>query len=207
MNARSARDCAAAASGARIFVAGDFERSVDDSPERPGPRFVDRLLTPWPNAQIPLAESIGALCRVRRAGLAKHIGVANFNIAMIEQAHRLCSEPPAALQIEVHPCLDRTAVIAAARRHGMAAVGDCPLARGKVPGDEVLQAIGRGKTPAQNGVIPIPRTSRRERLAESPGSLEFTLTAADMAQIDKLKHAKRTHRLAAAGAAMGFVTG
>jgi diketogulonate reductase-like aldo/keto reductase len=179
------------------LAVGDFERSVDESLERLGLPWVDLLLIHWPNAEIPLAESIGALCKVRRAGLTKHIGVANFNIAMIEQAHRLASEPLAALQIEVHPYLDQTRVIAAARQHGMAVVGYCPLARGKVPGDEVLQSIGHahGKTPAQvalrfleqEPVIPIPRTSKRARLAENLGSLEFTLTAAEMAQIDKLK--------------------
>jgi diketogulonate reductase-like aldo/keto reductase len=178
------------------LAAGDFERSVDESLERLGLPWVDLLLIHWPNSQIPLAESIGALCKVRRAGLAKHIGVANFNIAMIEQAHRLASEPLAALQIEVHPYLDQTRVIDAARQRGMAVVGYCPLARGKVPGDEVLQRIGRahGKTPAQvalrcleqKTVIAIPRTSKRERLAENLGSLEFTLTAAEMAEIDEL---------------------
>jgi 2,5-diketo-D-gluconate reductase B len=181
------------------LAAGDFERSVDESLQRLGLPWVDLLMIHWPNAEIPLAESIGALCKVRRAGLAKHIGVANFNIAMIEQANQLASEPLAALQIEVHPYLDQTSVIAAARRHGMAVVGYCPLARGKVPGDEVLQAIGRAhaKTPAQvalrfleqNSVIAIPRTSKRERLAENLGSLEFTLTAAEMAQIADLRRA------------------
>ncbi len=179
------------------LAAGDFERSVDESLERLALPWVDLLLIHWPNAQIPLAELIGALCKVKRAGLAKHIGVANFNIAMIEQVHQLASEPLAALQIEVHPYLDQAKVIAAARQHGMAVVGYCPLARGKVPGDEVLGAIARahGKTPAQvalrfleqQAVIPIPRTSKRERLAENLGSLKFTLTAAEMAQIDKLR--------------------
>jgi diketogulonate reductase-like aldo/keto reductase len=88
-------------------------------------------------------------------------------------------------------------VLAAARRHGMAVVAYCPLARGKVPGDEILQRIGRGhgKSPAQvalrwleqQSIIPIPRTSKRERLAENRGSLDFTLSAAEMAEIDKLK--------------------
>ena len=70
---------------------------------------------------------------------------------MIEEATELASEPIAVLQIETHPYLDQTKVIAAARRHGMAVVGYCPLARGKVPGDETLQRIGRahGKTPSQ----------------------------------------------------------
>lgn len=181
------------------LAAGDFERSVDESLERLGLPWVDLLLIHWPNATIPLAESIGALCKVRRAGLAKHIGIANFNIAMIEQAQRLASEPLAALQIEVHPYLDQSAVIAAARRYGMAVVGYCPLARGKAPEDEVLQNIGRAhdKTAAQvalrfleqNNVIAIPRTARRERLAENLGSLDFILTAAEMAEIGALSRA------------------
>ena len=63
--------------------------------------------------------------------------------------------------------------------------------------DEVLGRIGRahGKTPAQvalryleqQNIIPIPRTSKRERLAENLGSLELTLSAAEMAEIDTLK--------------------
>jgi diketogulonate reductase-like aldo/keto reductase len=176
---------------------GDFERSVDESLERLAMPWVDLLMIHWPNAQIPLAQSIAALCKVKRSGLAKHIGVANFNIAMLDEAARLASEPLAVLQIETHPYLDQSKVIAAARRQGMAVVGYCPLARGKVPGDALLQGIGRahGKTPAQvalrfleqQSIIPIPRTSKRERLAENLGSLEFMLSDAEMADIGRLK--------------------
>jgi 2,5-diketo-D-gluconate reductase B len=176
---------------------GDLERSVDESLARLELPFVDLLLIHWPNAQIPLAESIAALCKVKRAGAAKNIGVANFNIAMIEEANKLATEPLACLQIEAHPYLDQSKVIAAARKYGMAVVGYCPLARGKVPGDEVLQSIGRahGKTPAQvaladleqQDIIPIPRTSKRERLSENLGSVALTLSAAELGEIDKLK--------------------
>jgi 2,5-diketo-D-gluconate reductase B len=176
---------------------GDLERSVDESLARLELPFVDLLLIHWPNAQIPLAESIAALCKVKRAGLAKNIGVANFNVAMIEEANKLATEPLACLQIEAHPYLDQSKVIAAARQHGMAVVAYCPLARGKVPGDEVLQRIGRahGKTPAQvaladleqQDIIPIPRTSKRERLSENLGSVALTLSAAELSEIDKLK--------------------
>jgi 2,5-diketo-D-gluconate reductase B len=179
------------------LAAGDFERSVDESLQRLALPYVDLLLIHWPNAQIPLAESIGALCKVKRAGLAKHIGVANFNVAMIEEATKLASEPLAALQIEVHPYLDQTKVIAAARRYGMAVVAYCPLARGKVPADETLQRIGRAhkKSPAQvalrwleqQAIIPIPRTSKRERLAENLGSLDLDLSVAEMVELDELK--------------------
>jgi diketogulonate reductase-like aldo/keto reductase len=176
---------------------GDFERSVDESLEKLALPWVDLLMIHWPNAQIPLAQSIASLCKAKRAGLAKHIGVANFNIAMIEEAVKVADEPIAVLQIETQPYLDQTKVIAAARRHGMAIVGYCPLARGKVPGDPVLQNIGRahGKSPAQvalryleqQDIVPIPRTSKRERLAENLGSLEFKLGDVEMAEIGKLK--------------------
>jgi 2,5-diketo-D-gluconate reductase B len=179
------------------LAAGDLERSVDESLQRLQLRSVDLLLIHWPNAQIPLAQSIGALCKVKRAGLAEHIGVANFNVAMIEEANARASEPLACLQIEAHPYLDQTKVIAAARAHGMAVVGYCPLARGQVPGDPTLQNIGRahGRTAAQvalayleaQKIVPIPRTSKRERLSENLGSLDLTLSAAEMAEIDTLK--------------------
>jgi len=176
---------------------GDFERSVDESLEKLALPWVDLLMIHWPNAQIPLAGSIAALCKVKKAGLAKNIGVANFNIAMLDEANSLAIEPLSVLQIETHPYLDQSRIIAAARRHGMAVVGYCPLARGKVPGDETLQRIGRahGKSPAQvalhfleqDDIIPIPRTSKRERLAENLGSLDFALSAAEMTEIGKLK--------------------
>jgi 2,5-diketo-D-gluconate reductase B len=179
------------------LASGDFERSVDESLEKLKLPWVDLLMIHWPNAQVPLAESIGALCKVKRAGLTKHIGVANFNVAMIEEALGLTSEPLAALQIEVHPYLDQTKVLAAARRHEIAVVGYCPLARGKVPGDEVLTRIGRahGKTASQvalrwieqQGIVPIPRTSKRERLGENLASLEFALSDAEMGEIGKLR--------------------
>ena len=179
------------------LAAGDFERSVDESLERLVLPWVDLLMIHWPNAQVPLSESIASLCKMKKAGLTKHIGVANFNVAMIEETVKLASEPIAVLQIETHPYLDQTKVIAAARRHRMAVVGYCPLARGKVPADPTLQRIGKahGKTPAQvalrfleqQQIIPIPRTSKRERLAENLGSLNFRLSETEMAEIAKLK--------------------
>ena len=179
------------------LASGDFERSVDESLERLALPWVDLLMIHWPNAQVPLSESIASLCKMKQAGLTKHIGVANFNVAMIEEAVKLASEPIAVLQIETHPYLDQSKVVAAARRHGMAVVGYCPLARGKVPADPALQKIGHahGKTPAQvalrfleqQQVIPIPRTSKRERLTENLGSLDFKLSEAEMAEIAKLK--------------------
>ena len=159
--------------------------------------WVDLLLIHWPNPAVPLEETIGALCKVKRAGLTRHIGVANFVIAMIDEAVRLADEPLVTNQIEVHPFLDQAKVIAAARHHGLSITAYCPLARGKVPGNEVLQRIGQahGKSAGQvalrwlvqQGLIAIPRTAKIERLKENLAVYDFVLGDAEMAEIGRLK--------------------
>jgi 2,5-diketo-D-gluconate reductase B len=179
------------------LAAGDFERSVDESLERLGLPRVDLLLIHWPNPAVPLKETIGALVKVKRAGLTRHIGVANFTVAMIAEAVRLADEPLVTNQIEVHPFIDPSKVIAACRSHGLSVTAYCPIARGTVPGNEVMERIGKahGKSAGQvalrwlvqQGVIAIPRTAKVERLKENLAVFDFALSAAEMAEIGRLK--------------------
>jgi 2,5-diketo-D-gluconate reductase B len=181
--------------------AGDFERSVDESLERLGLSYVDLLLIHWPNKDVPLKESIDALCKTKRAGKARHVGVANFTVALVDEAAKLASEPLVTNQIEVHPFIDRQKVIDASRRHGLSITAYCPVARGAAPGDEVLARIGEahGKSPAQvslrylvqQGIIPIPRSSNPQHLADNLAVFDFTLTEAEMAELARLKSANK----------------
>jgi len=93
----------------------DFARSLDDSLAALGIDYVDLLLVHWPNPEIPVAEVMPSLAKARRDGLARHIGVANFNIALLDRAIALCPEPLAALQAEYHPYLDQTKLLATVR--------------------------------------------------------------------------------------------
>src|SRR5215472_6521273 len=122
--------------------AGDFERSVDESLGRLGLSNVDLLLIHWPNKDVPLKETIDVLCKTKREGRTRHIGVANFTMALIEDAVKVATEPLVTNQIEVHPFIDRSKVIAASRNHGLAITAYCPVARGQAPGDAVLARIG-----------------------------------------------------------------
>src|SRR6188768_2515991 len=54
---------------------------------------VNLLLIHWPNARIPLAETMGAMCKMKREGYARHIGISNFTVALLDEAATLASEP------------------------------------------------------------------------------------------------------------------
>jgi 2,5-diketo-D-gluconate reductase B len=178
--------------------ADDFARSVDESLKTLGVDFVDLLLVHWPNPEIPLSEPIPALARAKRQGLTRHIGVANFNIAMLDEAIRLCPEPLVNLQAEYHAHLDQTKLIEACRRRDLIFTAYCPLGRGRLLRDPVLADIAarKGRPLAQialrwlvqqGNIIPIPRSSNAARMAENLGVFDFALSEEEMKRIAALK--------------------
>jgi 2,5-diketo-D-gluconate reductase B len=178
--------------------AGEFARSVEQSLAALRVDYVDLLLVHWPEKNTPLAETMGALARAKREGLTRHIGVANFNIALLDEAIRLCPEPLVTLQAECHPYLDQTTLIEACRRRGLVLTAYCPLARGRLQGDPVLADIARrtGKTFAQVAlrwlvqqkiIAAIPRSSNATRIAENLDVFDFELSDDDMRRIGALK--------------------
>lgn len=140
----------------------------------------------------------GALCKVKRDGLARHIGVSNFTVKLLEEAVRLSAEPLVCNQIECHLFLDQSKVIAACRKHEMAVVAYSPIARGSARNDKLLARIGatHGKTAAQiclrylvqQDIVVIPRTSKEQRLSENAAIFDFALSAAEMREIAGLAH-------------------
>lgn len=181
--------------------AGDLERSVDESLDRLKLQHVDLLLIHWPNKDVPLKETFDALAKVKRAGKTRHVGVANFTVALIEEAVKASPEPLVTNQIEVHPFIDRSKVIDASRRHGLSVTAYCPIARGAAPGDAVLERIGKahGKSPAQvslrylvqQNIIPIPRTANPQHLQENLDVFDFTLSDGEMKELRALSGANK----------------
>src|SRR5207244_12165506 len=64
----------------------DLERSTKESLNKLRISEVDLLLLHWPNPRVPLSETLEALAHVRKLGMARHIGVSNFTVALIEEA-------------------------------------------------------------------------------------------------------------------------
>lgn len=177
----------------------DFARVVDQSLANLQLPQVDLLLIHWNNKDIPLKVSIGALCKAKRDGKTRHVGVANFTTAMLAEAMQVTGEPLVTNQIEVHPFIDQSKVIAACKKHGMTVTAYCPIARGKAPGNDVLERIGKahGKTSpqvslrylVQLGLAAIPRTATPAHMQANLAVFDFELSDAEMAELKKLNAA------------------
>jgi 2,5-diketo-D-gluconate reductase B len=174
----------------------DLERSVKESLHKLRLDVIDLLLIHWPNPRVPLAETLGTMAKMKQEGYVRALGVSNFTVALLDEASKATTEPLVCNQIECHPFLDQSKVIAACKKHGMMVVAYSPIARGGAQGDAVLEKIGQahGKSAAQvslrylvqQGIVVIPRTSKVQRLEENLALFDFALTEAEMLEIRAL---------------------
>ena len=176
---------------------GALQRSAEASLRRLGLDQVDLLLIHWPSTDIPLEGSIAALCDAKRRGLARHVGVSNFPVALLDSAVSLATEPLVANQCEYHPHLDQTKLLAACRRHGLAFLSYAPIGKGAVLEDAAVRDVAarHGRTPAQvvlrwhvqqDGVAAIPKSANPGRIAENLDVFGFTLSEDEMRALSGL---------------------
>lgn len=177
---------------------GVLQDHARQSLDRLGTDWLDLLLVHWPSSVTPLAETIAALNDVVDAGVSRAIGVSNFPPGLLKQAVALSRHPLATNQVEYHPALDQSAILAILRDHGMVLTAHTPLGMGSGMSAPVLQDIAdrHGATPAQvvlrwliqqDGVVAIPRTRHRKRLVENLAAVDLALSDEDMARISALK--------------------
>jgi 2,5-diketo-D-gluconate reductase B len=174
----------------------DVLRSTRESLARLKLDYVNLLLIHWPNSSVPLDQTIAALCKAKRDGMTKHVGVSNFTTALIDQAVQYSTEPLATNQVELHPYLDQSKVVAACKENGLAVTAYSPIVRGKAGGDPVLVKIGKAHRKSvaqvclrylvQQGIVAIPRTSKVERLTENSEIFDFELAPGEIASIRAL---------------------
>lgn len=174
-----------------------FAASVDESLEKLRVDQVDLLLIHWPGDKVPVARQIDMLNAVKAAGKAKHIGVSNQNTAQMRESVLRSTAPIVTNQVEMHPYLDQSKLLAAARQAGITLTAYYAMADGKVIGDPAIQAIAAryGKSPAQvvlrwlvqqQSVIALSKTANVARVAENFAIFDFALEAADMAALHAL---------------------
>src|SRR3954452_1499219 len=163
---------------------------------------VDLYLVHWPARNMNLPAMFETLMKLKDDGRTRAIGVANFNIALLETVVERIKAPIACNQVEYHVFLDQTPLRRYLTSKSIPLVAYCPLAQGRAASDETLIKIGRkhGATAAQvalkwlldqDDVVAIPKASRRESQKANLEALHIGLDDEDRAAIAALPKNKR----------------
>lgn len=135
-------------------------------------------------------------------GLVKGIGLSNFNSEQTERVLQHCRIRPLVNQVECHPALNQKKLIEFSRQRQIVITAYAPLARPKPDQqwpaflyDETAKDLAKryNRTPAQIclryliqlGAIVIPKSVRKERIAENFDCFDFELSPADMELMDR----------------------
>ncbi len=178
---------------------GLLRGSVEASLKRLRTDHVDLLLIHWPVAR-DLPATLHAMRALVGEGKVRHLGVSNFTDAQLRDALR--HGPLLTNQVELHPYLAQTGLLASARRADLAITAYSPLARGKVLRDPVIRdiATANGWTPSQvtlrwvldlGQVIAVPKATTEGHLAENLAVLDLELDDDARGRLDALQRGLR----------------
>ena len=177
-----------------------MQAAIDGTLARLGTDYVDLYLVHWPAPDMDLPRTMDSLMKVKESGKARAIGVANFTVALLDQAAGLA--PIACNQVEYHVLLGQKKLLAAQHLAGIPLVAYAPLAQGRLAEHEALRDIAakHRATPAQvalkwlldqDNVAAIPKASRRESQQANLDALRIQLDDADRNAIDALPKDQR----------------
>jgi len=179
------------------YPAERFAASVDQSLINLQSDHIDLLLVHWPRGSVSIAEQIDGLNRCVDSGKVRHIGVSNFNAAMLQQAIDLSKYPIVTNQVEYHPFLDQSVLLKTMDANQTSLMAYCGMAVGRVFESSALQEIAlRNKQTIaqvvlrwliqQPHVVALSRTEKLERIADNARVFDFELSPEDMQVITML---------------------
>ena len=178
------------------FAEADFIRSVEKSLTDLRIDKVDILLLHWPTPGGAIRQSLELLQSAHDSGLASNIGVSNYTAAMMYEAKRIVRSPLVTNQVEFHPLLDQSRLLAAANEPGIPLSSYCSVARGEVFKYSIFGEIGKGygKSAAQvvlrwilqKGVPINTMSTKPENIRANFDVMDFTLSSIDMQKIDEM---------------------
>ncbi|KAH6929997.1 hypothetical protein HPB50_007937 [Hyalomma asiaticum] len=157
-------------------------------------------------ADIDYLETWEGMEECKRKGLVRSIGVSNFNSEQITRLVKSCQIKPVMNQIECHPYLPQKKLIALCEDFQIKTTAYSPLGSPDRPWapkgektlmeDETVIAIAKkhGVTPAQvlirypieRGLVSIPKSTNKARIAENFKVLSFSLDPADVEALNGL---------------------
>lgn len=177
-----------------------FEKATaafEESFNRLGLEYIDMALIHWPDASDEVnSDTWRALEALYAANRVKAIGVANFTRGDLQPLLKKVKVKPAVNQIEVYPGQRMEELTDFCASKNIVTMAYSPLKKGKLRSENKLTKIAErhNKTVAQialrwsieKDLIPIPKTTHKERLIENATIFDFELSDEEIDTIDNL---------------------
>lgn len=196
-------------------VYADAYAAIDSTLDRLGTDYVDLLFLHQPVGDYMVAYK--AMERAVAAGKVRSLGLSNFPEDKLKEVVDAAEIKPAFVQVEAHPYYPQTALKAYLKELGTALMAWYPLGHGDraLLEEPVLTALAAkyGKTTAQIilhwhtqvGNVVIPGSRNTDHIRENLNIFDFTLTAAELADIATLDKNQRYYT-ASEEALQGYLT-
>ncbi|MGH1360652.1 MAG: aldo/keto reductase [Burkholderiaceae bacterium] len=172
--------------------------ACDRSRRRLGVDCIDLYLLHWPGS-VPLSETISGFEALQRLGAIKHWGVSNFDASALAQllateGGTQCRSNQIYFSLsERGPEFD---LLPMHHQHGITTMAYCPLDQGDLTSHPDLLSVALSHQAScaqialawlrQRGITAIPKSARAKVVLENLGSLNITLSPADLALIDQV---------------------
>jgi 2,5-diketo-D-gluconate reductase B len=157
---------------------------------------VDLLLLHFPPVAGELPEVLDELVRALDARLAHAVGIGNFPAALMREAAVISPATLTVDQVEFHPLINGSELLAVSAETGIRLQAYSPLARGAALKQPVLQAVAlsHGRTTAQvtlrwllqQGLTPVGQSSNPSNIFVNLASSGFVFSATEMQSIGDL---------------------
>ena len=178
------------------FTYEKAKQGIDDSLQKLGLDYMDLYLLHQPYGDV--AGAWRALVEAQKAGKIKSIGVSNFAPDQLMNLELMSNVKPALNQIEVSPWYQEDDAVKFAQQQDIQVEAWAPFAEGKhdIFTNETIAEIGKkyGKANGQvilrwllqRGIVVIPKSVHKARMAENFDIFDFELSADDMAKMSSL---------------------
>jgi diketogulonate reductase-like aldo/keto reductase len=164
--------------------------------------YIDLYLIHWPITGM-YQESWKALIKLYQDGWVRAIGVSNFHPHHLQTLRQISDVVPFIDQVELHPLLTQLPVRQYCQSQNIQVGGYSPLGTGTVLDHPVLKEIAKRheKTTAQvilrwniqNGIIAIPRSTKKAHIQSNANIFDFSLNSDELSAIDVLNENKRNN--------------
>jgi diketogulonate reductase-like aldo/keto reductase len=178
-------------------------KACEESLRRLKMDYIDLYLIHWPVTGLR-GKTWEAFIKLYDEGKCRAIGVSNYTIRHLSELLAETSLVPMVNQIEIHPFLFRRELIDFCTARGIAVEAYSPLSKARRMDDPRLVSIA-GKYQRsvaqvmihwtlQHGWISLPKSERRERIAENANVFDFDLAPEDMLTMDSMDEGYYTVR-------------